>query len=107
MPVKVNGRVITSGNPRTYVTLERQWQDGDLISFTLPASFRITKYDGIEKYYSDADHYAIEYGPVLKAWVNLKGEKEKFSLNADIIADFNFEVSTGKSNFKYSRFFSA
>ena len=78
MPVKVNGKTILSGNPGTYVTLSRQWKNGDVISFTLPMGFRMTEYSGEDKEYHG--HYALEYGPILMAYVNLKGEKEKLSL---------------------------
>ncbi len=46
MPVKVNGKLIVSGNPGTYVTLNRQWKNGDVITFTLPMDFRMTEYAG-------------------------------------------------------------
>jgi DUF1680 family protein len=78
MPVNINGKVISTGNPGSYVTLNRQWKNGDLISFTLPADFKMTKYEGEEKEY--IDRYALEYGPVLMAYVNTKGEKDNLSL---------------------------
>ncbi len=79
MSVMVNGEKIVSGNPGTYVTLDRQWKNGDTISFTLPMNFRMTKYTGAER---DPNHerYALEYGPLLMAYVNMKGQKENLML---------------------------
>jgi DUF1680 family protein len=78
MPVLVNGKTAATGNPGTYITLNRKWKNGDLISFSLPAGLRISKYEGQEEVYKG--HYALEYGPVLMACVSLKGEKENLTL---------------------------
>ncbi|HZK95618.1 MAG TPA: beta-L-arabinofuranosidase domain-containing protein [Prolixibacteraceae bacterium] len=80
MPVMVNGKKIVNGNPGTYVTLDRQWKTGDMISFTLPMNFRMTEYEGAEEKYNDGQHYALEYGPILMAYVNMKGQKENLML---------------------------
>jgi len=81
MIVRVNGKMISSGNPGTYITLGRSWKNGDIISFTLPVSFRMTPYTGADKEYSG--RYALEYGPILMAYVNMKGEKEDLILKSD------------------------
>jgi DUF1680 family protein len=78
IPVSINGKLIAHGNPGTYLTLNRQWKEGDKISFSLPMNFRMTEYVGEEKAYFGK--YALEYGPLLMAYVSMKGEKEKFSL---------------------------
>jgi len=78
MPVNVNGKIIINGYPGTYATLSRQWKNGDVISFTLPMDFRMSKYEGVEEAYKG--RYAFEYGPVLMAYVSTKGEKENLSL---------------------------
>lgn len=78
IPVRINGKLIAQGNPGTYLTLNRQWKDGDKISFSLPMNFRMTEYSGEEKAYHG--HHALEFGPLLMAYVSLKGEKEKLSL---------------------------
>jgi len=79
MSVIINGKKIVSGKPGTYVTLDRQWNNGDAISFTLPMNFRMTKYDGEER---DLNHerYALEYGPLLMAYVSMKGQPGKIML---------------------------
>ncbi len=81
MRVKVNGKTIVNGNPGTYITLSRQWKNGDVISFKLPATFRTTQYEGEEKEY--IGRFALEYGPILMAYVNTKGEKENLTLKSD------------------------
>jgi DUF1680 family protein len=79
-PIFINGKKITAGDPGTYVALKRLWKKGDIISFSLPIQFRFTEYAGEEKEYHG--HYAMEYGPVLMAWMNLKGQKENLSLQS-------------------------
>ncbi len=110
MAIVVNGKKIVSGNPGTYVTIDRQWKNGDAISFTLPMNFSLTKYIGAE---SDAkhEHYALEYGPILMAYASMKGEAENIMLpvsSAELIKSLNpvagkplhFTIN-GNSNFEY------
>ena len=80
MSIMVNGNKVVSGNPGTYSTLDRQWKNGDVISFTLPMEFRMTRYEGAER---DPKHerYALEYGPILMAYVSMKGQKENVLLS--------------------------
>ena len=80
MSVMVNGSKVISGNPGTYATLDRQWKNGDIISFTLPIGFRMTRYAGAE-YDAKHERYALEYGPVLMAYVSMKGQKESQALS--------------------------
>jgi hypothetical protein len=68
MAISVNGKVAGSGKPGSYVSLERQWAEGDRIAFTLPAAMRVTRYKGADQV-SGKTRYAIEYGPVLMAVV--------------------------------------
>ncbi len=79
MSVLVNGNIIVSGRPGTYVTLSRQWKNEDTISFTLPMDFRMTKYTG-EEHDPNHEHYALEYGPILMAYVSMKGQTENLML---------------------------
>jgi DUF1680 family protein len=80
MQIDVNGKKMASGKPGTYVTISRQWKNDDVISFTIPMNFRITKYTGEEKE-TGYDRYALEYGPVLMACVSLKDPKDKLVLH--------------------------
>jgi DUF1680 family protein len=41
------------------------WKDNDEISFTLPMSFRLTKYAGVTEDFQGKETYALEYGPLL------------------------------------------
>ncbi|MCL4401959.1 MAG: glycoside hydrolase family 127 protein [Acidobacteria bacterium] len=66
MPIRINGTLAATGKPGSYAVLERTWSDGDMISFTLPMAFRLTRYAGTDKLVSAA-HYALEYGPILMA----------------------------------------
>lgn len=80
MAITVNGTEIGKGKPGSYFLIDRKWNNNDHISFTLPMSFRLTKYTGMEKGFEDG-HYAIEYGPILMAMVGTKGKKADFGLN--------------------------
>lgn len=81
MAVKVNGNEYAKGKPGTYLLIDREWKNGDVISFTLPMDFRVTKYTGMEKGFEDG-HYAIEYGPVLLAMVGVKAKKNNIGVKA-------------------------
>jgi len=80
MAIMVNGSEIGSGKQGTYFVIDRKWENGDVISFTLPIDFRITKYTGLELGFEE-DHYAIEYGPILLAMVGVKGKKFDIGVN--------------------------
>ncbi len=81
MPLLVNNNLVGSGKPGTYFEIERVWENGDRISFTLPMDFKVTKYTGLEKGF-EQDHYALEYGPLLMAMVGVKGKKSDFGVKA-------------------------
>ena len=82
MSIMVNGRKAISGNPGTYCVIDRPWKNGDVISFTLPMDFRVTKYSGLEKGYEE-NHYGIEFGPVLMAMVNIKTNSTDIGVKAN------------------------
>ncbi|MDR1496788.1 MAG: glycoside hydrolase family 127 protein, partial [Puniceicoccales bacterium] len=67
--ISVNGKKVATGAPGSYVSLQREWSNRDMISFTLPIGFKITKYEGTNKPYCDKDKHAhaLEYGPILMA----------------------------------------
>ncbi len=70
----VNGGEAGKGKPGSYFEIDRQWKNGDVISFILPMDFRVTKYSGLEKGFEE-NHYAVEYGPILMAMVGVKAKK--------------------------------
>jgi uncharacterized protein len=66
MGVSINGKVEASGKPGSYVSIDRQWSDGDKFTFNLPAAMRVNKYKGADQV-AGKTRYAIEYGPILMA----------------------------------------
>ena len=81
MPVLINGKKAVTGKPVTYVTLLREWKNGDIISFDVPMSFRTTLYRGAEEKYNDSQHYALEYGPFLMAAVKSSNSQNEIRIN--------------------------
>lgn len=81
MSVMVNGKKTVSSKPGTYCVLDREWKNGDIISFILPMDFRITKYTGNEKGFEE-NHYGIEFGPLLLAMVNIKTNSTDIGVKA-------------------------
>ncbi len=79
MAIMVNGQTVGNANSGTYFVIDREWKNGDMISFTLPIDFKVTQYTGMEKGF-EADHYAIEYGPILMAMVGVKAKKENIGI---------------------------
>ncbi len=74
MSIMVNGKKVGNGDPGTYFIIDREWKNADLVSFTLPMDFKVTKYTGMEKGF-EQNHYAIEYGPILMAMVGVRAKK--------------------------------
>jgi DUF1680 family protein len=70
MPITLNEKRLQSGRPGSYVTIERTWSKGDVIAFTLPIAFRLTRYTGADQI-PGSPRYSIEYGPILYAIVGL------------------------------------
>ncbi|MES2221890.1 MAG: beta-L-arabinofuranosidase domain-containing protein [Acidobacteriota bacterium] len=66
MPIYVNGSLAATGKPGTYAVIERTWSDKDAITFTLPITFRLTRYTGADQT-NDGPRYGLEYGPILMA----------------------------------------
>jgi len=81
MTVTVNGKEYGKGKPGSYLPINRKWNNGDKLSFTLPMNLRVTEYKGIEKGY-EKNHYAVEYGPILMAMVGVKGKKTDMEVKA-------------------------
>lgn len=66
MAVTVNGQSAGAGEPGTFVTLEREWKNGDSIEFALQPAMRVTRYTGADQI-AGKERYSIEYGPLLMA----------------------------------------
>jgi DUF1680 family protein len=68
MEVSVNDKPAVKGRPGSYVTLDRNWADGDRVSFTLPAALGVVRYAGVDQI-PEYERYAFTYGPILLAAV--------------------------------------
>ncbi|WP_026076348.1 beta-L-arabinofuranosidase domain-containing protein, partial [Alistipes senegalensis] len=75
MEVTVNGKRVGTGRPGSYLALKRTWKKGDVIAFTLPIGFRLTKYNGTAEGFKGTEAYALEYGPLLMAAMSPSEEK--------------------------------
>lgn len=73
MNIAVNGGQTAAGMAGSYVTLDRLWSEGDVISFTLPMSLKLTKYEGVDQI-EGRERYWLEYGPILMAAVATDSE---------------------------------
>ncbi len=59
--VKVNGKIAGRSEPGSYLKLRRSWQDGDMITASLPMSL------AVEPIHDDPSLNAILYGPLVMA----------------------------------------
>lgn len=66
LDIDVNGTRFAQGTPGSYVTLDRTWSPGDVISFVLPMAFKMTRYSGVDQI-AGRERFALEYGPLLLA----------------------------------------
>lgn len=68
MCIMLNGKYQATGKPGSYVSIERLWNDNDVVSFTLPVQPNFIKYQGLEQL-GQCDRYAIMYGPILMTMI--------------------------------------
>jgi DUF1680 family protein len=68
--VYVNGAFISSGKSGERVAVNRHWQAGDSVSFTLPVEPRLIKYTGADQSPDGKSRYTMLYGPVLMAYTD-------------------------------------
>ncbi len=71
MEVKLNKKTVATGDPGTYVALNRVWSSGDTVTFELPAGFALSEYAGIDQI-PGRKRYSLTYGPILCAAVGSK-----------------------------------
>lgn len=64
--IRINGEPAATGGAGSFVTIERAWNNGDVITYSLKMGFRLTKYKGADEL-PNFSRYAIEYVPVLYA----------------------------------------
>lgn len=70
MSVAVNGSS-TTGKAGSFLTLDRTWSDGDVVTFTLPVGFALKEYTGADQI-PGHKRYSLTYGPLLYAAVGSK-----------------------------------
>jgi len=80
--ISLNGKPISAGIPGSYCHLEREWEAGDQVSFTLPMGFRMSRYEGYDQI-AGYSRYSLEYGPLLMALVG----KPNFEHSIHILND--------------------
>ncbi len=71
MAVAVNGKAAGSGKPGSFLTLDRTWAEGDVVSFILPAGFAVAEYKGADQI-AGHKRYSLTWGPLLYAAVGSK-----------------------------------
>ena len=74
VPVMVDGRLAAVGTPGTYLTVDRTWNRGEKISFSLPLDFQAHHYAAGEDRIPGKERYAVTCGPLLLAWVGSPDE---------------------------------
>jgi DUF1680 family protein len=94
MTIEVNGKRVATGIPGSYATLDQLWSHGDVISFVLPMSFKLTQYTGVDQI-AGRERYALEYGPLLMAAVGA-AERELVILNAVSPMELVQQLQPGK-----------
>ncbi len=62
----VNGAQTVTGKAGSYVTIEREWADGDTVAFTLSRKLRTVRYEGMTVI-NGYERYALMDGPILMA----------------------------------------
>jgi hypothetical protein len=68
MAIDVNGKLAATGNPASYVVIDRTWTAGDAVTFALPMALRLEPYTGIDQI-PGWDRCAFRFGPLLLAAV--------------------------------------
>jgi DUF1680 family protein len=65
--VLVNGKSAGTGQPGERFLLNRTWNKGDVISFTIPYGFKPVFYTGTDQAEGNLPRYTMLYGPILMA----------------------------------------
>ena len=80
--INLNGVVVTKGTVGSYISIQREWHN-DIISFELPFSFRVSRYEGAEQV-EGYSRWAVEYGPLLMAFKSNLDENKRIKIENDI-----------------------
>jgi DUF1680 family protein len=73
--ISVNGAKEETGNPGSFITLNRTWKKGDTITFNLPYALKAVPYTGFDQA-ETGERYCLFYGPVLLALKGSFDEKD-------------------------------
>lgn len=83
--IDVNGTAAATGEPGSYAVIDREWSDGDLITYRLPTGLRLIRYRGVDcnpDRSPAGERYALLYGPLLYALVDA-GDAPTLALTPD------------------------
>jgi hypothetical protein len=86
LAVAANGGPAASGDPGSYLAIERDWETGDAVAFDLPIGLRLARYHGADCFTWHI-RCALLYGPLLLAVVGPPGDPIPIALAQDP-ADF-------------------
>lgn len=65
--IKVNGAAVGTGKAGTFFALNRKWEAGDTVEFTLPVALKAIYYTGVDQVENSLPRYTFMYGPILMA----------------------------------------
>ncbi len=85
----LNGEVVATGTPGSYLRIDRLWNDRDEVSLVLKPALRFAIYEGVEQPAPDHDRGAFLYGPLLLALIEGDGSNPPSRIEltaADLIA---------------------
>jgi DUF1680 family protein len=65
--ITVNGQAVAaSGRPGSYLKLDREWKQGDIIAIALPTVYKVTAYTGTDQIKGyEGKRFALSIGPIV------------------------------------------
>lgn len=91
--VTVNGKAVSYRSEKGYAVIDRQWEKGDVVSYTLPMSIRRVKANA--HVVDDAGKVAIERGPMVYC---LEGADNSYELMKIMLPDTTLLTSSFAAN---------
>lgn len=84
VPLRVNGKPLVVGAAGSYVSLERTWKNGDLVSFRLPRRRWLSPYTGWDQIPGyEGKRHALHVGPIVLACVGALAQNETIVIPVD------------------------
>ncbi|MFX0134113.1 MAG: glycoside hydrolase family 127 protein, partial [Candidatus Hodarchaeota archaeon] len=96
--LKINGELIKLNVQMGYISIERLWEEGDVIKYDIPMPIRrVLAHEKVEE---DRDKIALERGPIVYCVERPNKDEEKlqnFSINDDIVlkAEYRRDILNG------------